>query len=188
MANREQNQPEQPAEPEAVTIIRYPNRRLYDRSQGKYVTLQDVENTIRRGETVIVRDSKSGEDLTRSVLTQILLGRYPERIDLLPVTLLHLMLGANEMLFGVIRESLRQSLLSVELLQRVPPCNPLGLPQDWLRSFLPGVRPPSEFPAPQTGEADVAVLLRRIDELERRLDERDASSRKRNPTPRKEEG
>jgi polyhydroxyalkanoate synthesis repressor PhaR len=181
MSIQKQGPPEQPAETEAVTIIRYPNRRLYDRSQGKYVTLQDVEDTIRRGETVVVRDSKTGEDLTRSVLTQILLERYPERIDLLPVTLLHLMLRANEMLFGVIRESLRQSLLSVELLQRTPPCNPLGLPQDWLRSILPGARPPSEGPAPQSGEAEVATFLRRIGELERRLDERDASSRKRKP-------
>jgi len=182
MSTQEQGRPIQPAEPQTVTIIRYPNRRLYDRSQGRYVTLQDVEDTIHRGRTVSVRDSKTGEDLTRAVLTQILLERYPERMDLLPVTLLHLILRANEMLLGVIRESVRQSLRYVELFQRVPPCNPLGLPEEWLRAFLPRVPPSSEPPA-QKGpagragsEADVDVLLRRIGELERRLDERDAAA------------
>jgi len=168
MSSQEQSQP---PEPEAVTIIRYPNRRLYDRSQGRYVTLQDVEETIRRGRTVSVRDSKTGEDLTRGVLTLILLERYPERMDLLPVPLLHLILQANDMLLGVIRQAVRRSLEYVELFQRVPPFNPLGLSQEWLQAFLPGAPPPAP-PAPPASEADVDALRRRIEDLERRLEER----------------
>src|SRR3954470_12265222 len=63
MVSQKQDLPDTPAEPEMVTIIRYPNRRLYDRSLGRYVTLKDVEDTIRQGRTVSVRDSKTGEDL-----------------------------------------------------------------------------------------------------------------------------
>lgn len=173
MSSQKQDWPDTPPESETVTIIRYPNRRLYDRSQGRYVTLQNVEDTIRQGRTVSVRDSKSGEDLTRSILTQILLERYPERLELLPVNLLHLILRANEMLLGVIRESVRQSLRYVEAFQRGPSFSCLGLPQEWLRAFLPGAPASSEPPVLQGEQADMDVLLRRIGELERRFDERD---------------
>jgi polyhydroxyalkanoate synthesis regulator protein len=46
-----------PAEAEPVPITRYPNRRLYDRSQGRYVTLPEIAELVRRGKTVSVRDS-----------------------------------------------------------------------------------------------------------------------------------
>lgn len=100
-----------------ATIIRYPNRRLYDRSQGRYVTLQDVEETVRRGVTVTVRDSKSGEDLTRPILVQILLERHPEWMELFPVSFLHLALCANEVMLGFLRESVRRSLTYAEMMQ-----------------------------------------------------------------------
>src|SRR5262245_48844890 len=74
---------EQPAESsselEPVLITRYPNRRLYDRSQTRYVTLPEIAELVRKGRTVTVRDSKTGEDLTRSILTQIILEHHPER-------------------------------------------------------------------------------------------------------------
>jgi polyhydroxyalkanoate synthesis repressor PhaR len=184
MSTTEQEPPGATGEAEVVKIIRYPNRRLYDRSQGKYITLQDIEDAVQRGRTVVVRDSKTGEDLTRSVLTQLLLERHPERMDLFPVSLLHLMIRANEVMFGVIRESVRQSLLYIEMFQRVSPFNPLGLPQEWLRAFLPGVSPRGapEDRAPRGAEADVEGLSRRLGELERRLGELDAAAGEAGPT------
>jgi polyhydroxyalkanoate synthesis repressor PhaR len=178
MSTPKPGQSDEPSESEAVTIIRYPNRRLYDRSQAKYVTLQDVEDTVRRGRTVVVRDSKTGEDLTRSVLTQLLLERHPERMDLFPTSLLHLMIRANEVMLGVIRDSVRQSLLYIEMFQRMAPFNPLGVPQEWLRTFLPGLplQGPPENQAPRGTEADLDALLRRIGDLERRLAEVDAAA------------
>jgi polyhydroxyalkanoate synthesis repressor PhaR len=160
VATREQPAEAESAEAEAVTVVRYPNRRLYDRGRGRYVTLRDVEAVVRGGGTVTVRDSKTGEDLTRSVLTQILLERHPERMELFPVGFLHLMIRANEIMLGFLRAYTRQALAYAEVMQRTAALNPLAAPAEWLKAFVPNV------PA---AEAD--ALARRVAELERRLEE-----------------
>lgn len=53
-------------------IKKYPNRRLYDTEISSYITIEDVRQLIVDGEAFEVRDAKSGEDLTRSVLLQII--------------------------------------------------------------------------------------------------------------------
>ena len=53
-------------------IKKYPNRRLYDTEISSYITLEDVRQLIVDGESFEVRDAKSGEDLTRAVLLQII--------------------------------------------------------------------------------------------------------------------
>jgi polyhydroxyalkanoate synthesis repressor PhaR len=53
-------------------IKKYPNRRLYDTEISSYITLEEVRQLVLDGETFEVRDAKSGEDLTRSVLLQII--------------------------------------------------------------------------------------------------------------------
>jgi polyhydroxyalkanoate synthesis repressor PhaR len=59
-------------------IKKYPNRRLYDTEISSYITLEDVRQLIVDGEEFEVRDAKSGEDLTRSVLLQII-AEHEER-------------------------------------------------------------------------------------------------------------
>ena len=54
------------------TIKKYPNRRLYDTEISSYITLEEVRQLVLDNETFEVRDAKSGEDLTRSVLLQII--------------------------------------------------------------------------------------------------------------------
>ena len=54
-------------------IKKYPNRRLYDTSTSTYVTLAEVKQLVMQGESVVVRDAKTSEDLTRSILLQIIL-------------------------------------------------------------------------------------------------------------------
>jgi polyhydroxyalkanoate synthesis repressor PhaR len=53
-------------------VKKYPNRRLYDTEISSYVTLEDLRQLIIEGETIEVRDARSGDDLTRSVLLQII--------------------------------------------------------------------------------------------------------------------
>jgi polyhydroxyalkanoate synthesis repressor PhaR len=53
-------------------IKKYPNRRLYDTEISSYITLEEVRQLVLDGETFEVRDAKSGEDLTRAVLLQII--------------------------------------------------------------------------------------------------------------------
>jgi polyhydroxyalkanoate synthesis repressor PhaR len=56
-----------------VRILRkYTNRRLYDTSRSCYVTLEDVKQLVLNGETFQVQDSKTGQDLTRNILLQII--------------------------------------------------------------------------------------------------------------------
>ena len=58
---------------EVRTIKKYPNRRLYDTQASAYVTLAEVKKLVMNGAAMVVRDAKTGEDLTRSILLQIIL-------------------------------------------------------------------------------------------------------------------
>ena len=69
-----QREPGGAAEADRVRIIKkYPNRRLYDTRTSSYITLAEVKALVMHHEAIVVRDAKSGEDLTRSILLQIIL-------------------------------------------------------------------------------------------------------------------
>ncbi|MCA3362314.1 MAG: polyhydroxyalkanoate synthesis regulator DNA-binding domain-containing protein, partial [Roseomonas sp.] len=55
-----------------IVVKKYANRRLYNTETSSYVTLDDLAAMVRDGRDFVVYDTKSGEDLTRSVLTQII--------------------------------------------------------------------------------------------------------------------
>ena len=74
--------------PEPLIIKKYANRRLYDTQQSRYITLPELATMVRAGTDVRVLDAKDGTDLTRAVLMQVLLEEQ-ERLDVLPVELLH---------------------------------------------------------------------------------------------------
>lgn len=62
------------AEPRSVrTIKKYPNRRLYDTESSTYVTLAEIKKLVMAASPLVVVDAKTGEDLTRSILLQIIL-------------------------------------------------------------------------------------------------------------------
>jgi polyhydroxyalkanoate synthesis repressor PhaR len=61
------------AKPAQRVIKKYPNRRLYDTDTSTYITLADVKQLVMDSEPFVVRDAKSNEDLTRSILLQIIL-------------------------------------------------------------------------------------------------------------------
>lgn len=65
--------PATPPGGEKRVIKKYPNRRLYDTSSSSYITLAQVRELVMAHEAFVVRDAKSGEDLTRSILLQIIL-------------------------------------------------------------------------------------------------------------------
>jgi polyhydroxyalkanoate synthesis repressor PhaR len=70
-----------------LVVKKYPNRRLYDTAQSRYITLEDLADRIKAGADVLVQDVQSGADLTQATLTQIILeSRGGAR--LLPVPLL----------------------------------------------------------------------------------------------------
>jgi polyhydroxyalkanoate synthesis repressor PhaR len=74
---------------EPVIIKKYANRRLYNTGTSTYVTLEDLAIMVKNGEDFIVYDAKTGEDITRSVLTQIIFEQEnKEGQNLLPITFL----------------------------------------------------------------------------------------------------
>src|SRR6516165_1150647 len=153
---------------DVVQIKRYPNRRFYDRTKRKYVTLQDIEELVRQGHTIDVRDSKSDEDLTRVVLTQILVERHPERMEMFPIALLHLMLRANDLALEFLRVFLRMSLATLESLQGSRTVAPFVTPFDWMRLFFPWLASGPGI-LKDSPPATVEELSRRVAELEGRI-------------------
>jgi polyhydroxyalkanoate synthesis repressor PhaR len=74
---------------EPVTIKKYANRRLYNTGTSTYVTLEDLAAMVKTGDDFVVYDAKTGEDITRSVLTQIIFEQEnKEGQNLLPITFL----------------------------------------------------------------------------------------------------
>jgi polyhydroxyalkanoate synthesis repressor PhaR len=75
--------------PAPITIKKYANRRLYNTASSAYVTLADLAKMVKAGEDFVVFDAKTAEDITRSVLTQIIFEQEgKEGQSLLPTTFL----------------------------------------------------------------------------------------------------
>jgi polyhydroxyalkanoate synthesis repressor PhaR len=69
---------------DTVTIKKYANRRLYNTAESTYVTLDDLATMVQNGVEFTVYDAKTGEDITRSVLTQIIVEQEAKGNNLLP--------------------------------------------------------------------------------------------------------
>ncbi|MDP3544618.1 MAG: polyhydroxyalkanoate synthesis repressor PhaR [Phreatobacter sp.] len=77
------------AKNDPVTIKKYANRRLYNTGTSTYVTLEDLASMVKAGDDFLVYDAKSGDDITRSVLTQIIFEQEnKDGQNLLPVSFL----------------------------------------------------------------------------------------------------
>jgi polyhydroxyalkanoate synthesis repressor PhaR len=76
-------------EKQPITIKKYANRRLYNTGTSAYVTLEDLADMVKKGEDFVVYDAKTGEEITRSVLTQIIFEQEGKNGQaLLPITFL----------------------------------------------------------------------------------------------------
>jgi polyhydroxyalkanoate synthesis repressor PhaR len=81
-----------PAQP-PIVIKKYANRRLYNTSSSSYVTLEELAHLLRAGKEFVVFDARSGDEITRSVLTQIILEEDSKGRNVLPVTFLRQLIG-----------------------------------------------------------------------------------------------
>jgi polyhydroxyalkanoate synthesis repressor PhaR len=71
-----------------ITIKKYANRRLYNTATSSYVTLDYLAQMVRNGTEFTVEDAKTGEDITRSVLTQIIVEEESKGQNMLPINFL----------------------------------------------------------------------------------------------------
>jgi polyhydroxyalkanoate synthesis repressor PhaR len=90
MSNPKSNQP---GDGKPVVVKKYANRRLYNTATSSYVTLDDLAGMIKKGGDFVVKDAKTGEDLTRSVLTQIIVEQEQKGQNLLPIGFLRQLIG-----------------------------------------------------------------------------------------------
>lgn len=83
---------EQKQVPDQITIKKYSNRRLYDSTNKRYVTLEDIAFLIREGSEIKVIDSQSGDDISKVILIQVILESEKNKEDILPVSFLHMLI------------------------------------------------------------------------------------------------
>ncbi|MDW7712031.1 MAG: polyhydroxyalkanoate synthesis regulator DNA-binding domain-containing protein [Deferrisomatales bacterium] len=81
---------------EHILVKKYANRRLYDTVHSQYVNLRQISDLIREGHTVEVVDASTGEDLSKVILTQIILEEERGQRNLLPVDFLHRIIQDGE--------------------------------------------------------------------------------------------
>lgn len=94
MANPVQAEPEaRAADTPPVVVKKYANRRLYNTESSSYITLENLAEMVRQGRDFVVYDAKTGDDITRSVLTQIIVEEEGKGQNLLPTAFLRQLIG-----------------------------------------------------------------------------------------------
>ncbi len=78
---------------ERVVIKKYANRRLYNTASSSYVTLEHLADMVKKGVDFVVYDAKTNEDITRTVLTQIIFEEESRGENLLPIQFLRQLIG-----------------------------------------------------------------------------------------------
>ena len=97
---------------DGVTIIKkYANRRLYNTSSSSYITLDDLAKMVRENVEFQVVDAKSGEDITHSILTQIIMDEEANGGQMLPVSFLRQLIG----MYGNSMQTLMPSYLEASM-------------------------------------------------------------------------
>jgi polyhydroxyalkanoate synthesis repressor PhaR len=99
-----------------VIVKKYANRRLYDTESSSYITLERLAEMVRQKRQFKVVDAKSGEDITRQVLTQIIMDEESRGSEMLPINFLRQLIGLyGDRMQGLVPQYLEASM---EALQR----------------------------------------------------------------------
>lgn len=153
-----------------ATIRKYGDRRLYDATASRYVKLEDIARMVREGVEVEVLDARTGKDLTRVVLTQIIVEDAKDRETGPPLTLLRQLIMASDKATHEFLSSYLSG--AMEMYQKAQHSLESGIssarsavvsPLDFVRRVVAG-----PVPAPAE-EQEVEELRRRVEELESRL-------------------
>jgi polyhydroxyalkanoate synthesis repressor PhaR len=170
-----------------VIIKKYENRRLYDTSGSRYVNLDDIAALVREGKEVQVVDAKSGEDLTRVTLTQIITEDAKEKPTGLPLELLRQLIVASDQArqefimwylksafdtYQTVQDSVQSRLSEMQ--------SAIMSPVESMKRFLGGT-PPSQ--RPPEDDSELSTLRKRVAELEASLKKPAQRKRRRKTKP-----
>src|SRR5215471_9840357 len=107
----DQPAPDSGPKPAPVVIKKYANRRLYNTATSAYVTLDHLSQMVKEKTDFVVYDAKTGEDITRSVLTQIIVEEESKGQTLLPISFLRQLISFyGDSLQGVVPQYLEMSM------------------------------------------------------------------------------
>jgi polyhydroxyalkanoate synthesis repressor PhaR len=109
---RPEAQPKPPETLQVVVVKKYANRRLYNTESSSYITLDNLADMVRQGRDFVVYDAKSGEDITRSVLTQIIVEEEGKQgQNLLPTNFLRQLISFyGDQMQGLVPKYLEQAM------------------------------------------------------------------------------
>lgn len=136
------------AKSDAVVIKKYANRRLYDTGRSSYVTLDDLCEMVQDGYDFVVYDAKSGEDITRSVLTQIIVDKEGKSSDgdgLLPTNFMKQLIGFyGDNVQGLVPNYLENS-FEIFVTNQERMREQINKSFEGMNSTMPGMFPPSNL-------------------------------------------
>jgi polyhydroxyalkanoate synthesis repressor PhaR len=188
-----------PKDDAPITIKKYANRRLYNTAKSSYVTLDHLAQMVREGQDFVVYDAKTGDDITRSVLAQIIFEEESKGRNMLPVNFLRQLirlygdtlqgmvpgyLEASMEAFAKNQETLREqmrvamgtnpALANFEAIAR----SNMDMFENAFRMFAPFAAPKGEAPKPKAEEGrpressggDLSTLQEQIAEMQAKLD------------------
>ncbi len=186
-----------PDVPEGTIVIKkYANRRLYNTASSSYITLEDLAKMVRDNVEFAVFDAKSGDDITHSILTQIIMDEESNGGQMLPVSFLRQLIG----MYGNSMQTLMPSYLEAsmtnfrqnqtkirEAFDKGMSANPLAaihetnmaLMRAAADTLIPGGIPggakqkpaPQEKPASETSSDEISALRDQMALMQKKLDE-----------------
>jgi polyhydroxyalkanoate synthesis repressor PhaR len=177
---------------DAVIIKKYANRRLYNTASSSYITLEDLARMVRENVDFQVLDAKTGDDITHSILTQIIMDEEANGGQMLPVSFLRQLIG----MYGNSMQALMPSYLEAsmanfrenqtkirEAFEKGISATPFAAIHEtnmaMMRAaadvFLPGMGKSKGKPAQQAASADnrdeIALLREQMAAMQKKLDD-----------------
>ena len=182
----------QVAEGDTITIKKYANRRLYNTASSSYITLDDLAKMVRDNVDFVVMDAKSGEDITHSILTQIIMEEESSGEQMLPVSFLRELIG----MYGNSMQNLMPSYLEASManfrqnqanireafakgmsagpLSAIHETN-MAMMRAAAQTFMPGQKKPAApkpaKPAASGSQDEIAALREQMAAMQKKLDE-----------------
>ncbi len=175
---------------DAITIKKYANRRLYNTASSSYITLEDLARMVRENVEFQVLDAKTGDDITHSILTQIIMDEEANGEQMLPVSFLRQLIG----MYGNSMQAMMPSYLEAsmanfrdnqskirEAFEKGLSATPFAAIHEtnmaMMRAaadvFLPGMGKSKDKPKPAAPESrdEIAVLREQMAAMQKKLDE-----------------
>ncbi|MEE8136245.1 MAG: polyhydroxyalkanoate synthesis regulator DNA-binding domain-containing protein [Thermodesulfobacteriota bacterium] len=179
-----------------ITIKKYSNRRLYDSTNKRYVTLDNIASLIREGSEIKVIDSQSGEDISKVILIQVILESEKNKEDILPVSFLHMLIKYGNKVakdffenyflmmfqpYNYLKDNYRENIRMWQQMGLYP--SDLNMPQDFEKLNSKDIAPytikddsksDELYDAPVEYRAsDVELLMEKMRELEKKVNSLD---------------